>query len=246
MPSTTDNPGSAQNAPSARRVDGPRRELKIAIDGEDLPWARSLVRLHPAGFQKTHPGRWIDNVYFDSPSLRNYEDNVAGIANRRKLRLRWYGELQGGSTPVLELKLRKNGWGWKVRYSIDALEHVAGRSWGDILDLLTESMEPRDRPAIEEDHVPILVNRYYREYYRSAWGECDLTVDTGYRFFDQRFASLPNLSHPVPLARGMVIELKFPAGGEQAVREIAARFPFRLTKSSKYVIGVQACFAASG
>ena len=245
MPFTTASPGSAPIAPSARRVDGPRRELKIAIDREDLPWARSLVRLHPAAFQKTHPGRWINNVYFDSPSLQNYEDNVAGIANRRKLRLRWYGELQGGSTPVLELKLRKNGWGWKVRYTIDALDQIAGRSWGEVFARLRESMEPGDRPAIEEDHLPILVNRYYREYYRTLGGECDLTVDTGYRFFDQRLASQPNLSHPVPTTRGMVIELKFPAGGEQAVQEIASRFPFRLTKSSKYVIGVQACCAAS-
>jgi len=246
MHSTTASPGSGRDAPSARRVVGPRRELKIAIDREDRHWAGSLVRMHPAGFQATYPGRWVNNVYFDSPSLQNYEDNVAGIANRRKVRLRWYGELEGGSTPVLELKLRKNGWGWKVRYSIDALEQVAGRSWGDLLALLTESMEPGDRPALEEDRVPILVNRYYREYYRSMWGECDLTVDTGYRFFDQRLASRPNLSHPVPTARGMVIELKFPAGGEQAVREIASRFPFRLTKSSKYVLGVQACCAAGG
>ena len=81
MPSTTASPASA------RRVNGPRRELKIAIDREDLPWASSLVRMHPAGFQKTYPGRWINNVYFDSPSLENYEDNVAGISNRRKLRL---------------------------------------------------------------------------------------------------------------------------------------------------------------
>ena len=235
---------STTASPSARRVDGPRRELKIAIDGEDLPWVLSLIRLHPAAFRKTYPGRWINNMYFDSPSLQNYEDNVAGIANRRKLRLRWYGELQGGSTPVLELKLRKNGWGWKVRYSIEALEGLADRSWGEILTLLTDSMEPRDRPVIEEDHVPILVNRYYREYFRSVWDECDLTVDSAFRFFDQRPAAGPNLSRPVPSARGVVIELKFPAGGEPAVREIASRFPFRLTKSSKYVIGVEACLAA--
>ena len=237
MPSTT---------VSTRRIDGPRRELKIALDHEDLPWVTSLVRLHPAGFRKTHPGRWVNNVYFDTPSLQNYEDNVAGIANRRKLRLRWYGDLERGSTPILELKLRKNGWGWKIRYSVDALETVAGRPWGEILSRLREAMDPEDRPAIEEDHAPILVNRYYREYYRSPWEDCDLTVDTGFRFFDQRLAAQPNLSRPVPLDRGMVIELKFPAGGEQAVQEIASRFPLRLTKSSKYVIGVQACFGVAG
>ena len=44
----------------------------------------------------------------------------------------------------------------------------------------------------------------------------------------------------------MVIELKFPAGGEASVREISSRFPFRLTKSSKYVIGVQAGLAVGG
>ncbi len=243
MHSTLASPTATE---SARRVDGPRRELKIAIDGEDLPWARSLVRMHPAAFRATYPGRWNNNVYFDSPSLQNYEENVAGIANRRKIRLRWYGDLEGGSTPVLELKLRKNGWGWKIRYSIDSLDGIAGRPWGEILSRLTQSMDPGDRPAIEEDRVPVLVNRYYREYYRSAWDECDLTVDAYYRFFDQRSTSEPNLTRPVPTARAMVIELKFPTGSEEAVREIAASFPFRLTKSSKYVIGVQSCFAATG
>ena len=53
----------------------------------------------------------------------------------------------------------------------------------------------------------------------------------------------PNIVHPVPTFRGMVIELKFPVGGEASVREISSRFPFRLTKSSKYVIGVQAGLA---
>ncbi len=62
MRSTTASPGSARDAPSARRVDGPRRELKIAIDREDRHWAGSLVRMHPAGFQPTYPGRWVNNV----------------------------------------------------------------------------------------------------------------------------------------------------------------------------------------
>ena len=69
---------STEAAPLAkRRVDGPRRELKIAIDYEDLAWARSMIRLHPAGFQKTYPTRWINSAYFDSPRLHNYEENVA-------------------------------------------------------------------------------------------------------------------------------------------------------------------------
>lgn len=239
MPSTT----SAWT--SERRVAGPRRELKIAVDHERIDWARSLIRLHPAGFRATYPDRWINSVYFDSAGLANYEENVAGIAHRRKVRIRWYGELEGAGAPVLEFKIRKNGMGWKVRYGLEELAGLGRRSWNEVRTIAAAAVEPRDRLILEENAHPIIVNRYVREYFRSAGGECDLTLDACCSFFDQRFSTRPNLERRVPAFRGMVIEMKFPVGEEDRVRRIAGAFPFRLTKSSKYVNGVRSCMDAS-
>jgi hypothetical protein len=235
---------STEPAPR-RRVDGPRRELKIAIDHEDLDWARSLIRLHPAGFVRTWPRRWINSVYFDSPELQNYVDNVAGIASRRKVRVRWYGELAGDSRAVLELKIRKNGMGWKVRYDVGTPGGVARASWDDLRSAVAGAVDPPDAFAVEQDDQPVLVNRYVREYFRNAAGDCDLTLDGCYSFYDQRLTTRPNVARAVPTFRGMVIELKFAAGEERNMGRISERFPFRLTKSSKYVLGVQSCMAAA-
>jgi hypothetical protein len=209
---------------SARSVAGPRRELKIFVEGQDLDWAERLIRLHPAGFRATYPPRWINSIYFDSPSLDNYEDNVAGIGNRRKTRIRWYGELEGGAPPQLEIKVRKNGLGWKIRYLLDELDPIARQDWDSVGATLDRVVASRDALIVKEDRHAILANRYRRVYYRSADGRCDLTLDGGFRFFDQRYATRPNLTRAVPCDRGMVIELKFAPGLEPEVSRISPAF----------------------
>jgi hypothetical protein len=41
----------------------------------------------------------------------------------------------------------------------------------------------------------------------------------------------------------VIIELKYGLGHEDEASRIATRFPFRVTRSSKYVIGVDALYA---
>ena len=38
------------------------------------------------------PDRIVNNVYFDTPDLAAFEANLWGAPERRKCRLRWYGE----------------------------------------------------------------------------------------------------------------------------------------------------------
>ena len=50
------------------------------------------IRMHPAGLRKIYPDRQINNIYFDSTGLQCYHDNVDGIGERKKFRVRWYGD----------------------------------------------------------------------------------------------------------------------------------------------------------
>ena len=51
-----------------------------------------LVKLHPSMFNEIFHPRFVNNIYLDSHSLRNYWDNVCGSSQRQKVRIRWYNK----------------------------------------------------------------------------------------------------------------------------------------------------------
>src|SRR5262245_66548315 len=82
-----------------------RYERKFVIFDLDLADALAVIRLHPAFFREIYHARYVNNIYFDTPSLDHYQDNVRGVPNRVKCRIRWYGGVLGPlARPVLELQ----------------------------------------------------------------------------------------------------------------------------------------------
>ena len=84
---------------------------------------------------------------------------------------------------------------------------------------------------------PTLVNRYSRRYFMSADGRFRVTLDTGCEYF----SPLPGRESAGRWAiddASTIVELKYAEGDDDAARDVTRRFPFRLTKSSKYVTGV--------
>ena len=72
-----------------------RYERKFMVEGLDHHQAIALIKRHPYLFYQPYPPRYINNFYLDTPEMDNYYDNVCGAPDRRKVRLRWYGELFG-------------------------------------------------------------------------------------------------------------------------------------------------------
>ena len=68
-----------------------RYERKYKIENVALDVIIQALKMHPAGLSKIYPDRQINNIYFDTPGLTTYKENVMGIANRDKYRVRWYG-----------------------------------------------------------------------------------------------------------------------------------------------------------
>lgn len=69
-----------------------RYELKIPLEKVQLIEFHQYLRqlgLHPV---KPYPSRQINSVYFDTHDLNDYVDNISGIADRTKTRIRWYNE----------------------------------------------------------------------------------------------------------------------------------------------------------
>ena len=77
------------------------------------------IRMHPAGLRQIYPDRQINNIYFDSIGLQCYHDNVDGIAERKKFRVRWYGDdVRVIENPNLEIKYRVNEVGSKKIFPV--------------------------------------------------------------------------------------------------------------------------------
>lgn len=219
---------------------GARHERKFLIPDLDRFEVESLVRLHPALFREPYPPRTVNNIYFDSAGLGNYLDNLDGVGDRTKFRIRWYGELRGKiGRPVLEIKRKQGLLGTKRSFPL-----IAFRVGSELdRDGLRRLFEESDIPDPVRDQVkallPSLLNRYRRRYFVSADARVRLTLDTEREFFalGPRHNSLVHARRD---HRVTILELKYAPADETRAAEIATRFPFRATKSSKYAQGVEA------
>ena len=91
-----------------------RYELKMTIDNCGLAEVCMWLRLHPENFSQHYPQRRVNSIYFDSPDLFSVDQNLAGISERRKLRLRWYGNTGYVTQGNWEIKCKERNLGWKV------------------------------------------------------------------------------------------------------------------------------------
>jgi hypothetical protein len=222
----------------ATALPNPRYERKFTSDGLSLGEVLACVRRHPAAFHETYPARWVNNIYFDSPDLRDYNDHINGIAQRVKTRIRWYGPWSGAMlTAALEHKLKSGAVSGKRSQSLPSLAMNGRISMPDLEAAFDRAGLPELTLFGLRHATPSLLNRYQRHYFRSADRRFRLTVDSNLQFAAARPANQARIafSAPMPL---VVIELKFPLAEAEAAAEMTNALPFRLARCSKYVLGV--------
>ncbi len=214
-----------------------RYERKFVPDGFTQESLLGLVRRHPALFREVYPERCVNNLYFDTQDLRHYTDHVNGAANRVKIRVRWYGDFHGENEhPALEFKIRHGAVGRKVTYPLPALD-LDGEFDRAQFEKALGALPAMVRYQMRE-HVPWVANRYRRRYFCSGDRKVRLTVDWRIESMDARHSSVP--LRPMHSANpGMVLELKYDPTDADDAAEIAGKFPFRLTRFSKYVRSIE-------
>ncbi|MBS3144218.1 VTC domain-containing protein [Candidatus Woesearchaeota archaeon] len=216
-----------------------RYELKFLLQYITYEEVCSIIRENPALFSEIYQARQVNNIYLDSPSLKNYEDNLIGYSQRLKVRIRWYGSFFGTiHKPVLELKIRTGQQMTKISYPLKPFQITPEFSFA----LLKKEVFPHSKlPAfiIELLHslVPVLFNSYRRRYFLSADKHYRLTLDTDLSYSKAK----KHGSHFLTFIKdpdSLVLELKYAPEYHAFADLITQHFPFRLTKNSKYVSGV--------
>jgi hypothetical protein len=216
-----------------------RYERKFLVDRLDVHRVRALVKLHPAMFYQPYPPRYVNNLYLDTEELDNYQENVSGVEERRKARIRWYGELFGlVERPMLEFKVKSGVVGTKAGYPFAPFvldERFSHRYYLDILRVA--NLPARVERYLRGLHV-VLCNRYYRWYYATRDGRFRVTVDTGMTFYQVRKVK-NHFRHTYVDHRNVVVELKYGKAMDVEAERVSRVFPFSMTKNSKYVTGIE-------
>lgn len=211
-----------------------RYELKLVCELHRLAQARSWIRLHPAGFAVTYPPRRVNSLYLDTLDLGSLDENLAGVSARRKLRLRWYGDLAARKVqPLLELKEKRNLLGRKRQCLLPCTLDLT-LPWVEILQTVRASVGLDWRVVLQSVGHPTLLNSYRREYYATPDTGVRVTLDYAQLAFGQRLSPRPNLHTRLPIADDVVIELKAGPGQEERLQDAAAAFPIPRSRNSKY------------
>jgi SPX domain protein involved in polyphosphate accumulation len=229
-----------------------RYERKYRIVELDLLSVRALIDRHPVSFRKLYPDRQVNNIYLDTRQMTFFHENLSGVAQRRKYRIRWYGEeLRKVQSPILEIKIKDRELGEKVTaplpdFEVGTYAEVQNQIREQLRQLAyasapveTESTRigiSKRRPYPILDLIPALINTYRRSYLISNDGRFRLTIDREMNFYRPGPSFRPYRNYRTDHA--VVVEVKYEEEHDELYDTVGQHLPFRLGKNSKYVNGM--------
>jgi hypothetical protein len=215
-----------------------RYERKFLVPVQSWAGIESSIKRNPGFFSDVFQPRMVNNIYLDSAGLACYFMNLDGSPHRTKIRIRWYGDLLGTlARPVLEFKIKNGLVGTKKSFPLKPFLLDANFNAEDLRMVLRKSDLPDAIRQQMDGLEPTLLNRYQRKYYRSADGGYRLTLDANLEFFRIRSCYNSFLCRAVNRDY-RVLELKYDRSDWEGAERIANAFPFRVTRISKYVHGL--------
>ena len=67
-----------------------RYEIKFSLDEQGFTGVKHWM-LSNSMLKKRYPDRYVSSIYLDDSNYSSIKDNLIGLPNRKKYRLRWYG-----------------------------------------------------------------------------------------------------------------------------------------------------------
>jgi hypothetical protein len=219
-----------------------RYEVKFVFDELGLSEALSWLHIH-LRLRQEYPTRIVNSLYFDDINFQSVRDNLSGIPDRKKRRLRWYNGLQTKSVvnPTLEIKWREGRLVFKDACPLpelkDKLLSVESRKIiGSVNEILYAK---RNLAGVFSEHLEAILRvSYERQYYNDIEG-LRVTIDRGIDFshiFPYKYLpDCPAQSYPYS-----VVEFKFPTQLKNYVSELIRFSTLQPKRHSKYLTGLAA------
>lgn len=214
-----------------------RYERKFRPESMSLAQVKNEVFVSKAFFRNIYKPRYVNNLYFDTPEFDCYYDNIGGKSQRKKYRIRWYGDKTGLiSGAILEIKIKDAYRGTKTSCFLPDFYLNNEISNTFFKDLIRKSEAPQ---GVMDEFLGLelkLMNRYKREYYRDLSGHFRLTIDSEIEYTRLR-DNLNSLSDTF-IDNGVIVEIKYDEEHNETAASVINTMPFRMTRNSKYVDGI--------
>jgi len=199
-----------------------RYERKYRIEVANVESVRHEVLINPLGFSKSYADRQVNSIYYDDINFSSYNDNLLGIGDRVKYRVRWYGDnLKEIKEPIIEKKIKHNMLGRKEYFPIDDF------TLGDKAPEINSKI-----PLLVNHLFPYVIVRYVRSYYESMDRKIRATIDHKLQYLNLNNGKLTPHSKSDD---SVILEIKYNQGDEDLANLCMQSLPYRMTKNSKYV-----------
>ncbi len=170
--------------------------------------------------------RFVNSIYFDDQNLKFAEDNLSGISNREKIRLRWYGPNSETLTrPILERKIKKNFQGFKETFVMKNFHnlHINQNNLLEITNQVNKILSVKNLQ-------PVTQVCYKRNYLISVDQKVRATLDVDLKYrkiksFIQNFYVRSN---------DIILELKYSSNLDNHLRNSIGGIT-RVSRNSKYI-----------
>ena len=170
--------------------------------------------------------RVVNSIYFDTLNLKSAVDNLDGINDREKHRVRWYGEDTDTLIfPILENKIKKNFQGYKILYKLKKFNKKKLNN--NTLSSLTEDI---NKLLPLKNLQPVSMTNYRRVYLISADKKIRATLD-----FDLKYKKMINYVDKFFInTDDLILEFKYSSNLDSYLRNLTPGIT-RLSKNSKYI-----------
>ena len=212
-----------------------RYEIKFVLSNPQVSQALEWIYFHTSA-KLAHPNRLVNSIYFDDNDFTSVKDNLIGLSNRSKYRLRWYGDSRQNEEVDLnfEIKNRSNRTGDKTRKAIEFDDSLLRMSYGEIELALKEKLSPEI--VFKKSLSPALQVCYLRKYLEGS-NNIRITLDSGIRYFSTSnntkiFSSKP-IRYPMT-----IMEIKFNPELLNTVSSSLRDFHLLPKRHSKYLTGI--------
>ena len=181
-------------------------------------------------FQNQYPYRKVNSIYFDTNNYTSIRQNLDGISEKKKVRIRWYGDQNKLINPVLEVKSKKGSETKKEIYEINELNNLSIFDSKN-LELITIFINSKNKT--KNIIHPMLTTNYERQYFISNNNKVRATVD-----YNLKSTYLKNQSQKYitkNFLSSCILELKYSTILDKYVRRNLDKITLRLSKNSKFI-----------
>jgi hypothetical protein len=177
-------------------------------------------------FKKTYPKRIVNSIYFDTEIYKDVWDNINGFNKRKKIRLRWYDELNNSTVYIEEKK--------KIGFITQKKQHKLGvfKNFNE-LDFYIKKQDIFKNKFLISKKVNLkksLFVQYEREYFEEFNKLLRVTIDKKIKIFQ-------NFPNKFFLNDKIILELKYNIENSSKVNNFIKvnNLDNRNQKFSKYV-----------